>query len=368
MINMTYPNISYQFIIDDFADFYNELNYSDLNTTYELDKSTLTCQAAPVSSFVIMVVCAFYILVFLLAIPGNLLVGLVISSSKQPLSPSDLYLLHLAVADILLALTLPFWATSVTVGWVFGDPMCKLVSIFLEVSFYTSILFLACISVDRYLVIVCAKETSRAARRRLVSWGACVAVWFMGCLLSLPGFFNGAFIPDGEKVTTCSEVYTVGDPENWKLATRGLRHILGFLLPLTIMLGCYGVTLARLLRTRGSFQRQKAMRVIVAVVVAFLLCWTPYHLAVMADTLLQAKLVKDECQERRAVHKALFATQSLALLHSCVNPVLYAFVGEKFRIKLLQMLRKAGVMEPRASVARASRSTSQTSEATSMFM
>ncbi|XP_041715596.2 C-X-C chemokine receptor type 1-like [Coregonus clupeaformis] len=365
IVTMADPNTSHPLTVDDFGELYHELNYTDFNITYEIDENTLTCNTSPISSAVTVAVCALYVLIFILAIPGNLVVGLVIGSSKQLLSPSDLYLLHLAVADVLLALTLPFWATSVTVGWVFGDAMCKLVSVFQEASFYASILFLSCISVDRYLVIVRAMEASKAAHRREVSWGTCAIVWLMGGLLSLPGLFNHAFLPSGTERVTCAESYAPGSAAVWRLVTRGLRHVLGFLLPLTVMVACYGVIVARLLRTRVGFQRKRAMRVIVAVVVAFLLCWTPYHLAVMVDTLFRAKVVGYGCQERSAVDRALFATQSLGLLHSCVNPFLYAFVGEKFRRRLVQ---KVGVMEQRTSMTRASRSSSQTSEATSTFM
>ncbi|XP_024244488.1 C-X-C chemokine receptor type 1 [Oncorhynchus tshawytscha] len=362
MVTMADPNISYLLIVEDFGEYFN---YTDFNTTYELDENTLTCNTSPISSGVTVVLCALYVFILLLAIPGNMVVGLVIASSKQPLSPSDLYLLHLAVADFLLALTLPFWAVSVTVGWVFGDAMCKLVSVFQEVSFNASILFLTCISVDRYLVIVRAMEASKAARRQEVSWGTCATIWLVGGLLSLPGLFNHViFLPSTERMT-CAESYDPGSAEAWRLVIRVLGHMLGFLLPLTVMVVCYGVIVARLLRTRGGFQRNRAMRVIVALVLAFLLCWMPYHLAVMADTLFRAKVVGYGCRERNAVDTAMLATQSLGLLHSCVNPVLYAFVGEKFRRRLLQ---KVGVMEQRASLTRASRYFSQTSEATSTFM
>ncbi|XP_029559426.1 C-X-C chemokine receptor type 2-like [Salmo trutta] len=363
MVTMADPNTSYHLTLEDFSEYFN---YTDFNTTYELDENTLICDTSPISSGVTVVLCALYVLILLLAIPGNLVVGLVIVSSKQPLSPSDIYLLHLAVADFLLALTLPFWAASVTVGWVFGDAMCKLVSVFQEVSFYASILFLTCISMDRYLVIVRAMEASKAARRREVSWGTCATVWLVGGLLSLPGLFNHV-LPGTERMT-CTESYDPGSAEAWRLVIRVLGHTLGFLLPLTVMVVCYGVIVARLLRTRGGFQRNRAMRVIVALVLAFLLCWMPYHLAVMADTLFRAKVVGYGCRERSAVDTAMFATQSLGLLHSCVNPVLYAFVGEKFRRRLRQMFQKAGVMEQRASLTRASRYFSQTSEATSTFM
>lgn len=310
-----------------------------------------------------IIVSVFYIVIFLLAIPGNLIVGLVMCVNNQPLPPSDLYLLHLAVADIMLASTLPFWATTVTKGWVFGDAICKIVSILQELSFYSSILFLTCISVDRYLVIVRAMETRRA-NRKLMSWGVCAAVWVIGALLSTPGLFNSAFVSDNQ--TVCTQYYDPSTADEWRLATRILRHTLGFLIPLFIMLPCYGVTMKRLLHVRGGLQRQRAMRVIVCVVVAFLLCWTPYHIAVMADTFFRAKIVSYNCPARIAVDKAMFATQTLALVHSCVNPVLYAFVGEKFRRRLLQRMRQMGVLE-KASVSRSSRS-SVTSEITSAFM
>uniref|UniRef100_A0A3Q3EQ14 Chemokine (C-X-C motif) receptor 1 n=1 Tax=Labrus bergylta TaxID=56723 RepID=A0A3Q3EQ14_9LABR len=293
----------------------------------------------------------FYVLIFVLAIPGNLVVGLVIGLSRQALPPSDLYLLHLAVADILLALTLPFWATSVTQGWVFGDAMCKIVTILQELSFYSSILFLTCISMDRYMVIVRAME-ARRANRRMVSWVVCAAVWGTGAILSLPGLLHSSYKSHNSSQLMCEEHYTPGSASDWRLATRLLRHTLGFLIPLAIMLPCYG--------------RQKAMRVIVFVVFAFLLCWTPYHLAVMADTFFRSKIVPYNCPARMVVDRVMFATQILGLLHSCVNPVLYAFVGEKFRSRLTQILRKMGVLE-RTSLSRSSRS-SLSSEITSTFM
>ncbi|KAA8593174.1 hypothetical protein FQN60_009290 [Etheostoma spectabile] len=178
---------------------------------------------------------------------------------------------------------------------------------------------------------------------------------------------NPFHIPDvASGMIVCSEQYDPSSAGMWRLATRILRHTLGFLIPLAIMLPCYGVTIKRLLHIRGGFQRQRAMRVIVFVVIAFLLCWTPYHIAVMADTFFRSKIVPYRCPARMAVDQAMFATQSLGLLHSCVNPVLYAFVGEKFRKNLFKIIRKIGVLE-RPSVTRSSRS-SLSSEITSTFM
>ncbi|XP_037344835.2 C-X-C chemokine receptor type 2-like isoform X2 [Pungitius pungitius] len=351
--------------MSDFSSFYDSLNVSYNDTDFIPDPDTVPCDSFSIPDAAAVALSVFYVLIFLLAIPGNLLVGVVIGLSKQPLPPSDLYLLHLAVADLLLAVTLPFWATSVTRGWVFGDAACKVVTVLQELSFYSSILFLTCISMDRYMVIVRAMEARRANRRR-VSWALCAAVWAVGALLSTPGLLNSALPSGTSNQTTCRGQYEQGSADEWRLAIRMLRHTLGFLAPLAVMLPCYGVTVRRLLRVRGGFQRQRAMRVIVCVVAAFLLCWTPYHVAVMADTFFRAKIVPYKCPARMAVDRAMLATQSLGLLHSCVNPVLYAFVGEKFRRRLGHIVRKTGLAE-RTSVARGSRS-SMSSEITSTVM
>ncbi|KAM4731325.1 LOW QUALITY PROTEIN: C-X-C chemokine receptor type 1-like [Anableps anableps] len=363
---MTDPNSS-SFFVDDFSYIYDQLNftYGTNSSEFVHNPATEPCDGFRFPDVASLIICLFYVSIFLLAIPGNLVVGLVIGLSQQPLASSDLYLLHLAVADLLLAFSLPFWATSVTLGWVFGDVMCKLVTVLQELSFYSSILFLTCISMDRYMVIVRAMETRRA-NRRLLSWVVCAGVWVVGALLSLPGLFTSAYPSQNSTHIVCDVQYNPGSAEKWRLATRVLRHVLGFVIPLAVMLPCYGVTIRRLLHVRGGFQRQRAMRVIVCVVVAFLLCWTPYHLAVMADTFFRLNIVAYGCRERTAVDQAMFATQSLGLLHSCVNPVMYAFVGEKFRKKLLQKMRKMGLLE-RTSISRASRS-SLSSEITSTVM
>ncbi|KAI4875512.1 hypothetical protein NFI96_009693 [Prochilodus magdalenae] len=336
---------------DEFSDLledvYEELNITDHlgNTTLMLDHA-LRCHGQPLTPAVHVFISIFYLLIFLLAIPGNLVVGFVVVSSRHELSRSDLFLFHLALADLMLALTLPLSAVSILQGWVFGNAMCKLVSMALEVNFYSSILFLVCISADRYILVVHAATEGRARFRGrwIPSWIACACVWMVGLLLSVPvAIYNEAYVPeDNENKTTCGERYTTASSSEWRLATRILRHLLGFLLPLCAMIGFYSITIARLVHTRG-FRKQKAMRVIIAVVIAFLLCWCPYHLAVIVDTLVRAKLVESGCQTRQETDKALLATQSLGLLNCCINPVLYAFVGEKFRRNLKRLLCRRGI-------------------------
>lgn len=237
--------------------------------------------------------------------------------------------------------------------------MCKFLSLVMEANFYTSIIFLACISVDRHLVIVCANKVDRSDRRRSSRF-LCAAVWALGWTLALPALFNHLQMFGEAERFICRERFDLGSAASWRLATRGFRHIFGFLVPLVIMMVCYSITVVRLMNTRG-FQKHKAMRVIIAVVIAFLLFWTPYQITMMVNTLIEAKLIWFDCSGRTSVRLALNVTNALALLHSCINLLLYAFVGEKFRKKIMLLLQRR-LRQERRSRSTFSRSTSQTSE------
>lgn len=344
-----------------FEDFYSENDsvYSS-HIPFVVDPETLPCEAQLMGPTAALVTCFFLIFIFLLAVPGNLIVGWVIFTRRRMLTPSDVYLFNLTIADGLMALTIPFLVAAVVKGWIFGNFMCKFLPLVIEANFYTSILFLACISIDRYLVIVRSNESVRS-RQRLCSWFLCVAVWALGSALALPALFNDTVILDSEpQKMICAKNFDMGSATSWRIATRLFLHIFGFFLPLAVMITCYSIVVVRLLRTRG-FQKHKAMKVIISVVVAFLLCWMPYHITLMVDTALRTDLIPFDCGVRRAVTMALEVTNSLALLHSCINPVLYAFVGQKFRNNMSQLLQRKGRQE-RMSASKLSRSTSQTSE------
>ncbi|XP_008071893.1 C-X-C chemokine receptor type 1 [Carlito syrichta] len=304
-----------------------------------VDKDYSPCnpQSETLNKYVVVVI---YALVFMLSLLGNSLVMLVILHSRAGRSVTDVYLLNLALADLLFALTLPIWAASRERGWIFGTPLCKVVSLLKEVNFYSGILLLACISVDRYLAIVHATRTL-TQKRHLVKF-ICVGIWGLSLVLSLPFFlFRETYRPNNSS-PVCYEVLG-DDTAKWRMVLRVLPHTFGFILPLLVMLFCYGFTLRTLFKAHMG-QKHRAMRVIFAVVLIFLLCWLPYHMVLLTDTLMRTRVIEESCERRSDIDRALEATEILGFLHSCLNPFIYVFIGQKFRHGFLKILATHGLV------------------------
>uniref|UniRef100_A0A673GVJ8 C-X-C chemokine receptor type 2 n=1 Tax=Sinocyclocheilus rhinocerous TaxID=307959 RepID=A0A673GVJ8_9TELE len=274
-----------------------------------------------------------YVIVFCLSLSGNTVVIFVVSCMENRRTSTDVYLMHLAIADLFFALTLPFWAAYLHAGhWIFGTIMCKLISGLQEATFYCCVFLLACISVDRYLAIV--KATQFLTQKRHL----------VGIVCSLPIMVNREAFKSGYmEEYICHDNLTAESIDSWRMSLRILHHSLGFFLPLAIMMFCYGFTMCTLCRTRNS-QKHKAMRVIMSVVLAFIVCWLPNNILELIDTLMRGGRVMETCELRDSIDVALYVTQAMAFAHCAINPILYAFIGKKFRNQLLTSLFKKGLL------------------------
>ncbi|XP_069040764.1 C-X-C chemokine receptor type 3.1 [Lepisosteus oculatus] len=312
---------------------------------------------------------ALYSVALVLGVLGNGLVIAVLCQFRRGWSVTDTFILNLALADTLLVVTLPFWAAGAVRGWIFGTGMCKILGTIFKVNFFCGIFLLACISLDRYLSIVHAVHMY--SRRK--PWAvrvSCLCVWTLCFLLAVPDLLFLEALSDNRRGgrVECSHNYLrfTNNSSDWRLASRAVYHVMGFFAPSLVMVYCYACILLTLRKSQGA-QKQKAIRIILALVVAFFLCWTPYNLTLLADTLHSQSNISDSCGRRTALDISLVATSSLGYLHCCLNPILYAFVGVKFRRNLLELLRALGCKikghaRPKPASSSATRRTSMWSE------
>ncbi|KAJ8273469.1 hypothetical protein GJAV_G00101950 [Gymnothorax javanicus] len=337
------------FSASDFATFLPE-NWTYGDYDYNESESDTCCVGEACTQHSSMLFEAFFIpilysVVLVLGLVGNGLVLAVLGQLRQGWSVTDTFVMHLAVADTLLLLTLPFWAAQAASGWHFGTPLCKMTGALFQINFYCGIFLLACISLDRYLSIVHAVQMYSRKKPWLVQ-ASCLCVWILCLLLSIPDWVFLQAVKDERRNdrVECVHNYLLyyTSSKDWRLAARLLYHIVGFLIPSTIMVICYSCILFRLHRGSQGLQKQRAIRVILALVLAFFVSWTPYNVALMVDTLHERQAIDDTCSTRTTLDVLLTITSSLGYMHCCLNPVLYAFVGVKFRKHLVMMLKHLG--------------------------
>nr|XP_046211999.1 C-C chemokine receptor type 9-like [Oncorhynchus gorbuscha] len=280
-------------------------------------------------------------LIFSLGAVGNLMVVFIFTTVRHRLKTmTDVYLLNLAVADLFFLGTLPFWAADATRGWVFGLGLCKILSAVYKINFFSSMLLLTCISVDRYVAIVQVTKAHNLKNKRLfVSKLVCLAVWIISGLLALPEFIFAQVKPDHRGNSFCVLVYPNNLFNRTKILVLALQVCVGFCLPLLVMVLCYSVIIRTLLQAK-SFEKHKALRVIFAVVAVFVLSQLPYNGLLVVDAMQAANTTIKDCAISGHFDVAGQIVKSLAYTHACINPFLYVFIGVRFRKDLLRLLRQ----------------------------
>ncbi|XP_040187330.1 C-C chemokine receptor type 10 [Rana temporaria] len=278
------------------------------------------------------------ILVFLIGMSGNTLVLLTYRCSRKIKSKTDIYLINLAIADLLKLMTLPFWTTSAINGWELNNTMCKVAQGVFSINFFSGFLFLTCISLDRYFEIVRAVEAhTKRQKSFFCSKFTSVFVWIASSLLSLPEFiFSESINLDGSKI--CKMIF----PEQITITLKNMCNffqiVLGFIFPFCVMIVCYSSIIRTLFSCR-SFEKHKAMKVIISIVLAFVVFQLPYTLVTFMEATDFIGSKQMSCEVRKHKDIAIIITSNLAFTRCCINPILYAFVGVKFRKDILLVLK-----------------------------
>uniref|UniRef100_A0A8C3ALT6 Atypical chemokine receptor 4a n=1 Tax=Cyclopterus lumpus TaxID=8103 RepID=A0A8C3ALT6_CYCLU len=158
------------------------------------DEYPFLCEKGDVRSFAAVFLPIMYTVCLVVGLAGNSLVVAIYAYHKRLKTMTDTFLTNLAVADLLLLSTLPFWAADAARGWELGAVVCKMVSACYSVNFTCCMLLLACISLDRYLALARAQgeDQSRWLQRiitRRHCWKICSAVWAAAFVLGVPNLF-----------------------------------------------------------------------------------------------------------------------------------------------------------------------------------
>ncbi|XP_034078932.1 C-X-C chemokine receptor type 5 [Gymnodraco acuticeps] len=318
--------------------------YSENDTDYVYDNTPMVCDdddGIGLRVFHAVFQPVLYSLIFLLGVAGNGLMITILLRRWRRLRITEIYLLHLALSDLMLLLTIPFVIVENAAGWLFGEFLCRLMGLVQHLNLYCGSFLLACIGFDRYLAIVHAISSMQSRRPRTVHL-TCFSLWLLCLGLSIP---NAAFLSVGGNNTntlSCSHHLHLIHANNWVLTKRVLDHVC-FFLPLAVMSYCYTAVAVTLCNSQKSNAKQRAIRLALLVTLVFFFCWLPYNITLLITTLGDLEVIKYEnCTSYDLVQPVLDVTKSIGLLHCCLNPFLYAFVGVRFRNELIKLLCQMG--------------------------
>ncbi|XP_023251689.1 cysteinyl leukotriene receptor 1-like [Seriola lalandi dorsalis] len=315
-----------------------------LNLTHGVESnSTPVCPS--IDDFRNQVYSTSYSLITVFGLVGNGFALVVLIKTYRQSSPFHVYMLNLAVSDLLCVMTLPLRVLYyVNKGqWNHGDFLCRISSYTLYVNLYCSIYFMAAMSITRFLAIVFPVQNLRLVtetRARLV----CVGIWVFICLSSSPFLMAGEHFDSITNKTKCFEPPNQAQGLKKLVVLNYLSLVTGFVLPFLVILLCYAGIVRTLLSRTHAARRQRgaglrAIRMIVIVLLTFLISFMPYHIQRTVHLNFLSR-TDTTCSEKVAMQKSVVVTLSLAAANSCFDPMLYFFSGEGFRNRL-SSLRKS---------------------------
>lgn len=266
----------------------------------------------------------------------------VLALKRQSWRMSDTFVLHLGLADVLLLLTLPLWASQAALpcGWCFRGITCGISWAVFNMSFYCGNFLLVCVTLDHYLSIVHTIQlfSHKSPRFAHIS---CVFIWLVSVLLSIPDWASAVSQKQGqeEDQAVCVPNFHLS---KWQQASRVIHLVLGFLLAAIILIFFFYYILRQLQISKKGFKKQRAVLVILALVVVSFLSWLPYNITLIVDTLMSPSGVSLETSSinpRGSLKVALMATSALCCVHAALRPLIYMGLCGNFRTRTLALLR-----------------------------
>ncbi|XP_021055101.1 G-protein coupled receptor 55 [Mus pahari] len=275
---------------------------------------------------------AVHIPTFLLGLALNLLAirGFSAFLKRRQLEyiATSIYMINLAVFDLLLVLSLPFKMALQQVE----NPLpafCTLGECLYFISMYGSVFTICFISLDRFLAIqypILANHL-RSPRK---TFGICCIIWMLVWIGSIPIYTFHREV----KRYKCFHNMSDG---TWSARVFFPLEIFGFLLPMAIMGFCSYRSIHILLRrpdnTKDWVQKRACIWTIATNLVVFVVSFLPVHLGFFLQYLVRNRFILD-CRMMQGISLFVQLSMYFSNINCCLDVFCYYFVIKEFRMSI----------------------------------
>ncbi|XP_074528904.1 lysophosphatidic acid receptor 6 [Halichoeres trimaculatus] len=277
--------------------------------------------------------------VFVVGLLFNMVAVYIFACTLKLRNETTTYMMNLVVSDSLFVLSLPFRiAYFVKREWGFGSVLCKISVALFYTNMYGSILFLTCISVDRFLAIVYPFKSQTIRTKRNAKL-ACCAVWVMVLSGSIPtGFLletSSLKNVNSSHAHYCFENYS---RKQWKAELSKVVvfiETVGFFIPLMLNVFCSIMVLRTLRKPQtisrgGNLNKRKILRMIIVHLLIFCFCFIPYNVNLVFYAMVRSNILKG-CDAEYVVRTIYPIALCIAVTNCCFDPVIYYFTSESIQ-------------------------------------
>uniref|UniRef100_UPI00358F67F8 P2Y purinoceptor 8-like n=1 Tax=Myxine glutinosa TaxID=7769 RepID=UPI00358F67F8 len=281
-----------------------------------------------------------YVIVFIFGLPANCLALWMLTRHVRPKKPSTIYMINLAVADLLFVLLLPLKISYHFNGnnWAFGRFTCHLTVTSFYGNMFCSIWLLTCISVDRYIAIVYPMKSLQWRRNRFAI-AACTCIWFAILISTTPlNLLNPIAHIKNMDISTCYDVFPVALIPKYLFFYFIFMAVCGFFIPLLLTIYSYVVIIKALMKTYDTNENRKrrthSVNLAVTVLLTFALCFIPSNVLLVVHYISS----RVNADNNGNLYTAYMVSLGLSSLNSCLDPFVYYFTSKECRRKLALFL------------------------------
>lgn len=270
-----------------------------------------------------------YTFIFLLSLPCNVIAIITFLFGIQVKTPSVVFMLNLAVSDVLFVILLPFNIVYRILGnnWVFGEEMCRLVTAAFYSNMYGSILLITGISVDRFLAVVYPIQSLlwRTVKR---AWITCFLIWLVSIAGTVPLLMSKLTVHiDQLNITTCYDMLERAHIQRFYFYYFTAFISIFFLLPFMITTFCYIVTIRSLSSStiESTFKKSRSVFLCAITLFEYIICFGPTNIIFFIYYLNFDKPFGN------FVYFVYMLSVSCSGISCCLDPVIYYFGSSKCR-------------------------------------